>query len=576
MKAILYDTERSLWYEYENPLESMSARTAAEVERLLGRVQSRCRTDGLFAVGYLLYEAAPAFDCQFPAHPSTSNLPLARFGLFKARREHQFLPQSSSSVKDWAVSSWRGQPDFPDYQSAFDEVKEELARGNTYQINLTWRQQADFSGDPFNWFTHLCAKKPGSYLAYIEEEDYALLSLSPELFFSLEGNKLTMKPMKGTAAPGATEVENRKIAQELASDPKNRAENLMITDMIRNDCGRLAVPGSVAVPRLYQTEIFPTVIQMTSTVTAEVDQGLFQLFKALFPCASITGAPKLSAMKIIKRLESDARGIYTGTIGRYDPDGRALFNVAIRTVAVDKKRHLAVYGTGSGLIWDSRAETEYAECALKTRVVHNEADFYVFDSMLLSDGHYYLLERHLRRLADSCAHFDHPLDTVLLRRLWQNAARENPEGKWKVRSTVNRDGMIRVSCDPPPALREPYTLKLAKNRVDPEDPFLRYKTSERGALEAALESAGDCADVILVNSRGELTETSRANLVVVLDGIRYTPPLSSGILSGVLRAELLEAGEIFERLLYPEDLERAEAVFIINSIRGYVKAVYAR
>jgi len=589
MRCLLFYAERGVWLGYKNPKTILETDRIERVAPLLSEVDCLCDAHQWSAVGFVSYEAGPAFDPLYPAHtePSLITLPLARFAFFDSCTEYAELPDPRDWDTDpalhhgypadsWAISSWRGQPKFSVYQNTFLEIKHELERGMSYQINLTWRQNADFSGSSYAWFSYLCKKKPGSYIAYLEWEDRAVLSLSPELFFRLDGTRLTLKPMKGTAQPTDDAQKNELIADELYRDKKNRAENLMICDMIRNDAGRIAELGSVTVPELYTTEIFPTVIQMTSTVQAQLfNKKVADIFKALFPCASITGAPKLSSMHIIERLEKTQRGLYTGAIGRIDGKSRDMvFNIAIRTAVVDRGRHRCEYGVGSGIVWDSEAKSEYAECLIKTRVIEPDTGFYVLESLLLDDGRYWLKERHCKRLEASCQYFCHPLDLGHLEQGLQVVASTCPNGRWKVRVTVEQDGHVCCTADPTPELPQPYTLGLCPMPIDPQDPFLLHKTSCRTVFDQALNAFRklypDAADTILWNVRGELTETCRANLVLELDGKQYTPPLSSGLLPGVLRAELVESGVLTERLLYREDLIKADGIWIINSVRGKI------
>lgn len=591
MRCLIYDADRSVWLRYENPRTILETDRVERVAPLLSEVLRLREQHNWSAVGFICYEAAPAFDPLYPSHEIISDvtLPLARFALFDSYTEYTELPDigdwdqktdlySGYTTDSWALSSWRGQPEFPEYRKAILEIKEELARGMSYQINLTWRQYADFSGSPYAWFRDLCGKRPGSYLAYLEWDDRAVLSLSPELFFTLNDSELTLKPMKGTACPVGDPERDAQLAEELSNDPKNRAENLMICDMIRNDAGRIAEAGSVTVPELFATELFPTVIQMTSTVKARLGKNRSpEVFRALFPCASITGAPKLSSMRIIHRLERSPRGLYTGSIGRIDgASGKMVFNVAIRTAVVDRKNHKAVYGAGSGIVWDSDPESEYSECLLKTQVVEPEEAFYVFDSLLLKDGRFVYAEGHKKRLIDSCRYFAHPLDEETLERKMAELALRHPKGCWKVRLLVARDGMIRCEAAPPPPLPDPYRLALAPFQIDSGDPFLRHKTSRRNIFDRALEATQalypGVSDAILWNERAELTETCRANLVLELDGTLYTPPVDSGLLPGVLRADLLSRGVLTEQVLYPQDLKRAQSIRVINSVRGEIPA----
>ncbi len=578
MKIVYRQDPSGPWMLRDNPVRVYKTRTPEELSPLLDRVERETRTEHLFAAGFILYEAAGAFNPRFRHFPEPDNLPLAQFALYK-EDEYRELPEVSSIGNDFQVSSLIPEISHEQYSAAFGRVREHIRQGNTYQINLTFRLRARFAGDPFAWFCARASAGHGKYCLYLEDDDFALASLSPELFFEYTGSPvktLTMKPMKGTAP--RTGDDDSLSARALSEDPKNCAENLMITDMIRNDAGMIALPGTVRVPALHETEIFPTLIQMTSTVTAETASSLGGVFSALFPCASITGTPKLRSTEIIHACETSPRGIYTGTIGMIRADGSGQFNVAIRTACFNKKTRMLYYGTGSGITWNSTSESEWEECMTKTRVAREQEPFYVYESLLLEDGELFLGERHLSRFTRSVLFFELVRDEASFRREMQQILEtisvEHPLGAFKVRIRFfGPDRETDYSCDPVPALPDPYTIALSRIRTDTTTVFSPHKTSNRSHLERALESVPDASDVIILNERGELAESSRANIVLELSGRKYTPPLSAGILPGVFREELLAAGEIEERALYPADYDKADTVYIINSVRRFVPCV---
>jgi para-aminobenzoate synthetase/4-amino-4-deoxychorismate lyase len=347
----------------------------------------------------------------------------------------------------------------------------------------------------------------------------------------------------------------------------------MIVDMIRNDMGRIAEMGTVHVPRLFEAERYPTVWQMTSTVSSQTTARCSEILKALFPCASITGAPKVSAMRIIADLEPAARGVYTGAIGYLAPGGRAQFNVAIRTVVVDRLAGRAVYGVGSGVVWDSDADEEYDECLVKARVlVAKPGDFSLLETMLWQPGEgIFLLGRHLRRLADSAKYFGFPIDPPRIKQTLAAAIAALPDQAHRVRLLVDQHGGPRVETQPLPAAigTQPLRLGLAIAPVDREDVFLYHKTTRREIYNTARRARPDCDDVLLWNERGEITETCIANVAVRLDGELVTPPADCGLLAGTLRGELLEAGVLRERAVRVEDMARCAAIFVFNSVRGW-------
>ena len=363
--VILQHSKQDRWLRFDNPVDIIAAYDVSAVQAGLAQVEDAVARHGLFAAGFLAYEAAPAFDPAFQVQPAT-DLPLLWFGLYSGAEPYQFPDKQGHS---YAMSSFAATVDQSAYLQAIEQIKQYIAAGETYQVNYTMRLRAEFSGEPWPLFVRLAQAQRGQYAAFVDIGPFALCSASPELFFSRDGSLLTTKPMKGTAPRGATPVEDDRLATWLYNSEKDRAENVMIVDMIRNDLSRFAELGSVRVPRLFEIERYPTVMQMTSTVLARSNRPLRDVLGGLFPCASITGAPKVRTMEIIAELETEPRGIYTGAIGFVAPDNQVQFNVAIRTVAVDKRHGVAEYGVGSGIVWDSESKQEYEECQIKARVL---------------------------------------------------------------------------------------------------------------------------------------------------------------------------------------------------------------
>ncbi len=588
MKALFFDQNESSWTLFENPASIVEARCAKDMAGLLPEIERRVREEGLFAAGFLAYESAPAFDPSLRARTPQPELSLACFGLFRESTRLAELPVRGDSLP-CRVSPFAPSISREYYERSFDRVREYLGAGDSYQVNLSYQLEARYSGDPFSWFAERVREKPLGYPAYLELEGYAICSLSPELFFERQAgdapHTLILKPMKGTVRN--EEGRERELSEFLRNDPKNRAENLMIVDMARNDAGRIALPGSVSVPSLFQTEAYPTVIQMTSTVEAKTNAGLSAIFGALFPCASITGAPKRRSMDIIAELETEPRGIYTGTLGFIRPGGTARFSVAIRTALFDAKSRIARYGVGGGIVWESKRDGEFEETLVKAAALREEPGFYVFESMLLEGGAFYLLGRHLERLSRSIRFFGldrlgpnrygYDVDDFMseLSARLGRVARDRQNGRYKVRVTVRpEDGPgtdCEIAVEGVPPLPSDYTVALARNAVRSDDPFTGHKTSRRYFIEKALAARPDSADLILMNERGELTETTRGNIAVLLDGELFTPPLPCGVLSGTMRAEMIDRGRLRERVLFEDDYRSAEKIFMINSVRGSVE-----
>jgi para-aminobenzoate synthetase/4-amino-4-deoxychorismate lyase len=472
------------------------------------------------------------------------------------------------------VREWRPTLTRSEYERALCAIHEAIAAGEVYQVNFSFRLRAPFSGDLLPLFWQLYERQPVPYAAYIDTGAHAIASLSPELFFALDGECITTRPMKGTAPRGLTRADDLQQAQRLTCCPKNRAENLMIVDMARNDLGRIARIGSVRVPRLFEAERYATLWQMTSTVVACTDAPLPEIFRALFPAASITGAPKIRATHVIHALERVPRGVYTGAIGVVLPDRRAQFNVAIRTLHHDKAAGQLEYGVGSGVVWDSEQVAEYAECLAKAQVLlAPRPEFELLETLLWRRGRgYFLLEAHLQRLCDSADHFGFALDADAVRRQLLTVAERFTAPRYRVRLRVNRHGAAQVEYAPLSPERRVWRVALAREPVDPREVFLYHKTTHRQVYERARAAHPDCDDVILWNTRGEITESTLANVVVRLDGRYYTPPVECGLLAGVYREHLLQRGLLRERVLTPNDLRRAEAVCLINSVRGRIRA----
>ncbi len=592
------------WWRFENPVRLVTAVSPADVLPALQEIETAV-SQGLYAAGFLTYEAAAAFGLS--VHPP-AGLPLLQFGLY----EQYSVDSGQYSVDSgqWAVGSGQSpisnlrspihntpSPISPQtYYQALEQIKQHIANGLTYQVNYTFPLQAGFEGEPFALFCQLAAAQRGQYMAYVEMGQVAICSASPELFFRLDGQVLTSKPMKGTAVRGLTLWQDQQNIIWLQQSEKNRAENVMIVDMIRNDMGRIAQTGSVRVPTLFEVERYPTVLQMTSTVTAQTTASVTDILTAMFPCASITGAPKVRTMQIIHELEPQPRGVYTGSIGFITPHRQAQFNVAIRTVTVDRLAKTAVYHVGSGIVWDSQPEAEYEECLLKAQVWQRKRpNFELLESLVWGRSYqqsaissqelavggwqkgYFLLAAHVERLRQSAEYFQILLSLGdLMNQLEQLAARLT--GPCKVRVVVGQNGRISLHTEPLAKgnLPEPVRLGLAADPIHFGNTWLYHKTTHRQMYEAARASRPDCDDVILWNERGEITEASSSNVVVELEGQLWTPPVSSGLLAGTFRGVLLKNGRIQERPLFPSDLANSTTLYLINSVRGWKTAVWEK
>lgn len=554
------------WFQLAGATEPLVAHSPEEVVPLLAKVE-RLADAGAHAAGYVAYEAAAAFGLD--AHAPVPGLPLAAF--IVGERLDPFDParlvDAAAGVRGIA---WRPAIDEGTYATAVRRVRDYLAAGESYQVNLTFPLEAVFPGDPFALFARLARAQRADGAVYLDLGSHAVCSASPELFFARDGEQVLMRPMKGTANRGRTNAEDRRRAAALRASPKERAENLMIVDMVRNDLGRVARVGSIRVPALFRVERFPTVLQMTSDVTAEVDAPLAELFAATFPCASVTGAPKVRTASIIKELERWPRGVYTGAVGYVGPGRRARFNVAIRTATVDRARGTATYNVGSGIVWDSRPGREYAECLAKARVLDRDVTpFSLIETILWTPGEgFFLLERHLHRLHQSARYFGFPFDRRRVRRALDRAV--GGCQPLRVRLLLDEGGAFRVETSTLVAgSAAPVTAGLALTPVDPASPFVFHKTTRRAVYEAAAASRPDCEEVILWNPAGYVTETCIGNIAVCIDGRWVTPPVSDGLLAGTLRAELLARGKIVEGQIPLTSLREGTRLAAFNSLRGW-------
>lgn len=550
------------WWQFNAPRAVLTAHTHADVLPVLQEAE-RWAEGGGWAVGMVAYESAPAFDPALVTHPPAPDFPLVWFGLFAA--PEPFTPPAPGVHPSL---TWSPSQPYPAYQSAIAAIHTAIARGDAYQVNYTFRLHAE--AVPAHWgaWWPLVAQAP--YGAWLDMGAYRLASASPELFFERDGPRLTTRPMKGTAPRGLTPAEDAAQASWLAQSEKNRAENVMITDMLRNDLGRVARVGSVRVPALFSVERYPTLWQMTSTITAETNASATAVLQALFPCASITGAPKASAMRLIRTLEAQPRRAYTGAIGYLAPGQRARFSVGIRTLHLHPASACADYGIGGGIVWDSTAEDEYAEAMLKARALtHPQPPFALLETLRWTPAEgFYLLEEHRQRLTQSAAFFGIPL-------VWdeaQAALTASVAGHLapvRARLLVNEAGACRVETAPLPASPSTITAALAVEPVSSTHLWLYHKTTRREVYENAQRAQPDVEDVVLWNERGELTETCLGNLVVEMNGELLTPPVSSGLLAGVLRGRELARGRIREAVVPKARLTPHTRLWRINAVRGW-------
>ena len=589
---------------YSGHTGTLECGDAADWPSLLARMQQEL-AQGRFAVPVLTYELGGHL-LGIDAHPSPG--PLAQVLVFEhcahlsseevaawlaTREAASSAPTAQPTAHPAGIAGVHANIDQAEFSRALGVIHAYIEAGHTYQVNYTYRLRFDAFGSVFALYRRLRARQPVPYGALVSlPGGGALLSLSPELFVRHTQGELVTRPMKGTAPASIDPLENAQRARALSHDTKNRAENLMIVDLLRNDLGRIAVTGSVKVPALFEVQRYSSVLQMTSTVQARLhpDATLPDILSALYPCGSITGAPKRRTMEIIRELEPAARGVYTGAIGWFDPpqNGRAIgdfcLSVPIRTLALQASANgvrRGEMGVGAGIVFDSDAADEYAECQLKARFLTGLAnEFEIFETMHVSRAagcrH---RAQHLARLQASASYFGFPFDDGAAAAALDGACAALPEGAFRLKLSLTQDGMFQVQCAPLAPIDQPVRLLLAPGATDANDLFLRHKTSIRAGYDDAWREAEaqGAFDMLFFNERDELTEGGRCNVFVKVDGRWWTPPLACGVLPGVMRALLLAdpSWNAAERVLTRPMLARAQEIMVCNALRGAMKATLA-
>jgi para-aminobenzoate synthetase/4-amino-4-deoxychorismate lyase len=577
-----------LRHAFGTPREVLVARSLDDVRGVLAAVHQAAQR-GHWCVGYVRYEAAAAFDAALQTHAADG--PLAWFSVHDGP-----LPWPTHEAEGSAQVHWQGGHDRADFDAAMAHIQQAIAAGELYQVNHTAPLTGTLQGSPGALFAALQRAQPGGYAAHLGACDEQVLSVSPELFFDWmdapDGGHILARPMKGTAPRGATPEEDGAYAEHLRTAPKERAENVMIVDLLRNDISRIAQPHSVQVPALFATQALPTVWQMTSDVTARTRVGttLADVFAALFPCGSVTGAPKVRAMQTIRTLERAPRGVYCGAVGVVRPMGdagdeglhrvAATFNVPIRTVVLratpegTNPAALATCGIGSGITSGAEAPAEWAEWRHKRAFVERASTpFEILETLGLYHGKLQHADLHVRRMAEAAAHFGFTFNAHAARQELQIAALQHRDGAWRVRLLLAADGRLRAEAFALAATPEPVRLQLAPRPFeDAHSEFVRHKTTRRAHYAAFAPAVPGVFDTLLWNEAGEITEGTFGNVAACLDGRWITPPLSCGLLPGVGRAVALRDGRVEESVLRLDDVPRVQQWAFINSLRGWLSA----
>lgn len=522
---------------------------------------------GYYAAGFISYEASSAFRPYLLTHQSDLT-PLVWFGIF----DQPVIQNISSAFKamDLGLMHWRPDSSWLEYQKAVAAIKNHIAAGDTYQVNYTIRMETEFLQNPFDFYLHMRRAQQSNYSAYLDIGPLQILSASPELFFQIKDNQIITKPMKGTAPRGLTLCEDQNMSA-LLNNEKNCAENLMIVDLLRNDLGQIAKQGSVQVTSLFDKEKYPTVWQLTSEITAQLKEpvSLVDIFTALFPCGSITGAPKANTMNIIRQLEKQPRGIYCGAIGLLTPEKEAIFSVPIRTLVVRDQN--ATYGVGGGITWDSTSQDEYQEVIHKIQVLYEcKIPNHLLESILLEHGHYFLLSLHVKRLINSAEYFNFKLVVSELLERLDLLATQYVQGRWKVRILLNREGFIEIEINAINPLSHNLTAGWAKKQVQSNNVFLYHKTTERDFYPHATL---DC-EQLLFNEKDEVTEFTNGNILLYKEGKWITPPVSSGLLRGTMCQYLLDQNMVTEAVIQRKEIVKGVPMAFINSVRKWRKVIW--
>lgn len=570
---------------FTHPTEIVSAWTPEEVPAALARLEAAADA-GLHAAGFFAYELGYVLEPKLmELMPEGRNVPLLWFGLYKSPRvmkeaevDHWLATHTRSGSYQFTsvTRAW----DQAEYEQKFSAVQDKIRAGDIYQLNLTFKARFRLEGSPLTFYRDMRQRQRVAYAGIVDTGDVTVLSASPELFIEKHGPVVSTRPMKGTAPRAGTPEADADQRRVLSSDIKQRAENLMIVDLMRNDLGRIAEVGSVNVTDLFTVETFRTLHQMTSGVTATLKDGLglADLIRAIFPPGSVIGAPKIRAMELIRDYETEPRGVYCGAIGHITPTGEALFNVAIRTPVVFRDGR-GEMGIGSGVVYDSVGAKEYAECLLKMKFLTDPPKRFELIETILHDAGtgYWLLEGHLKRLTASAAYFGYAFDEGAARDALAAAVAGRQGERLRVRLLLAEDGTLSISVTEQAPQRPEAVMRyvISDTRLDSTNAFLFHKTTRRELYDREWQHYADTQgsdEVLYLNERGEVAEGSRTNVFIEKNGRLLTPPLSSGLLPGVLRAELIAQGRAHEAVLTLDDLAGADAVFVGNSVRGLVKA----
>jgi len=580
IKLLIYNKGMQIFADkqFENPTEIIQAFDNKSFIDSFARIEFLRKQPNTYLLGYIRYEAKEIF----LGRKIESKFPLLYFEAYQEGKK-----AGGQEGKSAVTLSPVAQIDYPAYKKAIEKIKEEIACGNTYQVNYTYDYKIETEGETdlggFELYNSILPNQKTPYNSYIKNEFEEILCFSPELFFELENNKIKTKPMKGTAKRGETRVQDEANIEFLKNDEKNRAENVMIVDLLRNDLGKIAKTGTVKVEKLFEVETHKTLHQMTSEVSAELDEKitLYEIFDAIFPCGSITGAPKINTMKIIDELEVGSRDVYCGAIGLITPE-KALFTVPIRTLQHKLEEDFFSCRVGGAIVWDSTPEDEWEETLTKIKFLQqaprshvslskNEQKFSLVETILVKNREFVYQEDHIARMKKSAKELGFKFDSDVLRKKLNNEIKKE-EKDFILRVLLSNDGAVGFQNLPFEPIKT-NKVTISKTQIHSSEKLLYYKSTYRPWYDEAMQKikAGEVFDEIFFNQNGELTEGARSNVLLKIDGEMFTPNVGCGLLKGIMRQKMIKNGGIKEKKLYLDDLKKAEKVFCVNSVRGIVE-----
>lgn len=561
-KTVIDFKELGVRQIFTDTIKELKTKDIKEVKHLLAEVEAY-QNQGYYAVGYVSYEAAPAFETKFEVidGPLMSEYLL----YFTIHETVQTEPIPLTYKPTDLPKSWQELTSAEEYKAAIEQIHHHIRQGDTYQVNYTVQLQQNLTADPFAIYNRLVVEQNAHYNAFIQHDDVTIISISPELFFKKDGDRLTTRPMKGTTNRGLTTETDLKQAQWLAQDQKNRSENMMIVDLLRNDMNRISKIGSENVKRLCQVEQYSTVWQMTSTIETQLlpNSSLSDVFQALFPCGSITGAPQIATMEIINKVEKQPRGVYCGAIGILVPQGPSIFNVAIRTLQMEGTK--AVYGVGGGITWDSKWEAEYEETKQKAAVLYRQNPrFDLISTGRVHQGKLLFLEEHMKRLQESSRYFDYPFNKEKVKKQVEDLCQSlDFDTDYRLKMSLAKDGELTFEHNQLTGLADDFCqARLVEQTYPLDSPYTYFKTSYRPHISLGPH------EQIYYNQKKELLETSIGNLVLKIEDQLYTPPIRLGLLNGIYRQNLIANNQVTERVLTLDNLKQAQAIYGCNAVRG--------